>query len=97
MLKIIESSIFQLVCAGFVLVCAENHRNFDFQGGLCWFVLGLCWFVLKIIETTPGSKFDVLIHTVRFYCVQYYSINFVLYAFIASGIPKSLAKLPDIF
>ena len=47
-----------------MLVCAENHRNFDFQGGLAGFVLvcaemhryfevqgGLCWFVLKCIET----------------------------------------------
>ena len=45
-----------------MLVCAENQRNFDFHGGLCWFVLkmlrnfefqgGLCWFVLKCIETS---------------------------------------------
>ena len=28
-----------------MLVCAEMHRNFDFHGGLCWFVL-------KIIETS---------------------------------------------
>ena len=44
-----------------MLVCAKNHRNFNFQGGLCWFVLkgietaifkvvcaGLCWFVLVL-------------------------------------------------
>ena len=45
-----------LVCAGFVLVCAERHRNFDFQGGLCWFVLGLCWFVLKSIVSSINEK-----------------------------------------
>ena len=34
-----------LVCAGFVLVCVEMLRNFEFEGGLCWFVL-------KSIETS---------------------------------------------